>query len=114
MNMYSVHLRISSSLLLLLSIFIIVVLLLFVSFSSSGVGRTGVFIALGIVLERYSVEGMIDLFQTVKTLRIQRSAMVQTRVRKEREGEGGRGERGEGEREGEREREREREGQLTL
>ncbi|XP_019855284.1 PREDICTED: receptor-type tyrosine-protein phosphatase alpha-like [Amphimedon queenslandica] len=46
---------------------------------SSGVGRTGVFIALGIVLERYSVEGMIDLFQTVKTLRIQRSAMVQTR-----------------------------------
>ena len=88
-------------------------MLLFVSFSSSGVGRTGVFIALGIVLERYSVEGMIDLFQTVKTLRIQRSAMVQTRVRKEREGEGGG--RGEGEREGrERGGKREREGQLTL
>ena len=49
---------------------------------SSGVGRTGVFIALCIVLERYTVEGMIDLFQTVKTLRIQRSAMVQTRVRR--------------------------------
>ena len=54
---------------------------------SSGVGRTGVFIALCIVLERYTVEGMIDLFQTVKTLRIQRSAMVQTRVR-EKEGVG--------------------------
>ena len=54
---------------------------------SSGVGRTGVFIALCIVLERYTVEGMIDLFQTVKTLRIQRSAMVQTRVR-EKEGIG--------------------------
>ena len=49
---------------------------------SSCVGRTGVFIALCIVLERYTVEGMIDLFQTVKTLRIQRSAMVQTRVRR--------------------------------
>ena len=45
---------------------------------SSGVGRTGVFITLHIVLERYATEGMIDLFQTVKMLRIQRSAMVQT------------------------------------
>jgi protein tyrosine phosphatase len=45
---------------------------------SSGVGRTGVFITLHIILERYEVEGYIDLFQTVKMLRIQRSAMVQT------------------------------------
>ena len=47
---------------------------------SSGVGRTGVFITLHIILERYEVEGYIDLFQTVKMLRIQRSAMVQTHV----------------------------------
>ena len=69
------------------------ILIFIVPFCSSGVGRTGVFIALGIILERYSVEGMIDLFQTVKTLRIQRSAMVQTRVsneEKEREKGGGR------------------------
>ena len=47
---------------------------------SSGVGHTGIFITLHIVLERYATEGMIDLFQTVKMLRIQRSAMVQTHV----------------------------------
>ena len=48
---------------------------------SSGVGRTGVFITLDIILERLAVEGLVDLFQTVKMLRIQRSAMVQTLVR---------------------------------
>lgn len=45
---------------------------------SSGVGRTGVFITLDIILERLAVEGLIDVFQTIKMLRIQRSAMVQT------------------------------------
>ena len=38
------------------------------------------FITLDIILERLAVEGVIDLFQTVKMLRIQRSAMVQTLV----------------------------------
>lgn len=48
---------------------------------SAGVGRTGVFITLSIVLERMRYEGVVDLFQTVKTLRTQRPAMVQTEVR---------------------------------
>lgn len=48
--------------------------------TSAGVGRTGVFITLSIVLERMRYEGMVDLFQTVKTLRTQRPSMVQTEV----------------------------------
>ncbi|XP_041417367.1 receptor-type tyrosine-protein phosphatase F isoform X14 [Xenopus laevis] len=45
---------------------------------SAGVGRSGVFITLSIVLERMRYEGVVDMFQTVKTLRTQRPAMVQT------------------------------------
>ncbi|KAH9492263.1 hypothetical protein Btru_026124 [Bulinus truncatus] len=45
---------------------------------SAGVGRTGVFITLSIVLERMRYEGVVDMFQTVKMLRTQRPAMVQT------------------------------------
>lgn len=45
---------------------------------SSGVGRTGVFVTLSIVLERMKYEGVVDIFQTVKMLRTQRPAMVQT------------------------------------
>lgn len=52
-----------------------------VSVTSAGVGRTGVFITLSIVLERMRYEGVVDIFQTVKMLRTQRPAMVQTEVR---------------------------------
>ncbi|XP_032826457.1 receptor-type tyrosine-protein phosphatase delta isoform X13 [Petromyzon marinus] len=45
---------------------------------SAGVGRTGVFITLSIVLERMRYEGVVDVFQTVKMLRTQRPAAVQT------------------------------------
>uniref|UniRef100_A0A8C1KRT3 protein-tyrosine-phosphatase n=1 Tax=Cyprinus carpio TaxID=7962 RepID=A0A8C1KRT3_CYPCA len=45
---------------------------------SAGVGRTGVFITLSIVLERMRYEGVVDIFQTVKMLRTQRPGMVQT------------------------------------
>ncbi|XP_061768711.1 receptor-type tyrosine-protein phosphatase S isoform X36 [Nerophis ophidion] len=45
---------------------------------SAGVGRTGVFITLSIALERMRYEGVVDIFQTVKMLRTQRPAMVQT------------------------------------
>uniref|UniRef100_A0A8C5XR05 Receptor-type tyrosine-protein phosphatase S n=1 Tax=Microcebus murinus TaxID=30608 RepID=A0A8C5XR05_MICMU len=45
---------------------------------SAGVGRTGVFVTLSIVLERMRYEGVVDVFQTVKVLRTQRPAMVQT------------------------------------
>jgi hypothetical protein len=47
---------------------------------SAGVGRTGVFITLSIVLERMQYEAVVDLFQTVRILRTQRPAMVQTEV----------------------------------
>lgn len=47
-------------------------------------GRTGVFITLSIVLERMRYEGVVDIFQTVKMLRTQRPAMVQTEVRRGR------------------------------
>ncbi|XP_050790372.1 receptor-type tyrosine-protein phosphatase S isoform X6 [Gopherus flavomarginatus] len=50
----------------------------FLSTCSAGVGRTGVFITLSIVLERMRYEGVVDIFQTVKMLRTQRPAMVQT------------------------------------
>ncbi|CAM9801216.1 unnamed protein product [Lampetra fluviatilis] len=45
---------------------------------SAGVGRTGVFVALSVVLERMRYEGLLDLFQTVKMMRTQRPGMVQT------------------------------------
>lgn len=45
------------------------------------------FITLSIVLERMRYEGVVDIFQTVKMLRTQRPAMVQTEVRRAR-GEG--------------------------
>lgn len=47
---------------------------------SAGVGRTGVFITLSIILERMRYEGVVDMFQTVKMLRTQRQGMVQTEV----------------------------------
>ncbi|XP_065666598.1 phosphatidylinositol phosphatase PTPRQ isoform X2 [Hydra vulgaris] len=46
---------------------------------SNGVGRTGVFIALFNVIDRVRVEGVVDIFQTVRELRSQRPAMVQTK-----------------------------------
>ncbi|KAG9509735.1 Tyrosine-protein phosphatase Lar, partial [Fragariocoptes setiger] len=45
---------------------------------SAGVGRTGVFIALSILLEQLQNEGIADLFSTVRTLRMQRPGMLQT------------------------------------
>ena len=48
--------------------------------NSAGVGRTGVFITLSIVLERMRFESVVDMYQTVKILRTQRPAMVQTEV----------------------------------
>lgn len=46
------------------------------SIDSTGVGRTGVFLALSIVLERMKCEGVVDMFQTVRMLRTQRPGMV--------------------------------------
>jgi protein tyrosine phosphatase len=47
---------------------------------SAGVGRTGVFVTLSIVLERMRYEGVVDMYQTVKVLRSQRPSMVQNEV----------------------------------
>ena len=44
---------------------------------ASGGGRSGAFIALSIALERVRAEGLIDVFQTARLLRIQRAALVQ-------------------------------------
>ncbi|VEL13417.1 unnamed protein product [Protopolystoma xenopodis] len=48
------------------------------SSTSSGSGRTGIFIALSTVLERLRQESVVDMYQTVKLLRQQRVHMVQT------------------------------------
>ncbi|XP_028821049.1 receptor-type tyrosine-protein phosphatase epsilon-like isoform X2 [Denticeps clupeoides] len=45
---------------------------------SAGAGRTGVFIAVCILVERLQAEGRLDIFQTTKSLRLQRPHMVQT------------------------------------
>lgn len=47
---------------------------------SAGAGRTGTFVALSNILERVKAEGLLDVFQTVKSLRMQRPHMVQTVV----------------------------------
>lgn len=46
---------------------------------SDGAGRTGVFITVSTVIERIKQERVVDIFTTVKLLRIQRISMVETR-----------------------------------
>ena len=43
-------------------------------------GRTGVFITVMTEIERVKVEREVDIFQTVKTMRVQRPNMVSTVV----------------------------------
>ncbi|ESN90402.1 hypothetical protein HELRODRAFT_186608 [Helobdella robusta] len=45
---------------------------------SSGVGRSGVFVTLSILLERMRYEGIVDMFQTVKMLWMQRPVIIQS------------------------------------
>ena len=47
---------------------------------SSGLGRTGVFCALSICLERVKADGVLDVYQAVKAMRIQRPQLVRTVV----------------------------------
>ena len=47
---------------------------------SDGIGRSGTFCALAASLERFKTEQMVDVFHTIKTIRIQRAGMVQTLV----------------------------------
>ena len=47
---------------------------------SNGVGRTGVFIALANLIDRVKSENVISVYFTIKKMRLQRTAMVQTKV----------------------------------
>ena len=54
---------------------------LFFSFPlSAGVGRTGTFITLDVMLQRISQEDNVDVFGFVRQMRYQRNFMVQTEV----------------------------------
>ncbi|VDN02788.1 unnamed protein product [Thelazia callipaeda] len=44
---------------------------------STGAGRTGVFIALSVIIDRMKLEHVVDVFTTVKLLRTERQNMVQ-------------------------------------
>ncbi|KAE9553433.1 hypothetical protein FO519_003346 [Halicephalobus sp. NKZ332] len=46
---------------------------------SNGGGRTGVFIALAIIIDRMNLEHVVDVFTTVKLLRTERPNMVETK-----------------------------------
>ena len=47
---------------------------------SGGTGRTGTFITITNLLDRLNSEGVVDVFQTVRTLRLQRPHMVRNVV----------------------------------
>ena len=49
-------------------------------FFSDGVGCTGVFCALSVVLHSLEESQMVDVFQAVKSLRMVRPGMVETKV----------------------------------
>ena len=51
-----------------------------IHFHSDGMGRSGVFICAMSEVERVKVEGQVDVFQTIKGMRIQRPHMVETAV----------------------------------
>ncbi|XP_056677042.1 receptor-type tyrosine-protein phosphatase epsilon-like [Monodelphis domestica] len=52
-------------------------------YCSARVGQTGTFIALSNILDQVKAEGLLDVFQAVKSLRLQRPHMVQTLERHE-------------------------------
>ena len=56
------------------------VLPLCVCICSGGCGRTGTFITISILLERLKTEGVVDVFHTVRGLRLQRPKLVQSVV----------------------------------
>ncbi len=47
---------------------------------SDGVGRTGAFITIHAQMERMKSEAVVDLFQYIKAIRIQRPDMVSNKV----------------------------------
>ena len=53
----------------------------FCYYCSDGCGRTGSFIAMCLLIDRLKTEGVVDIFQTVRGLRLQRPGMVDSLVR---------------------------------
>lgn len=51
-------------------------------YTSAGVGRTGIFIALSNSIEQIEIEDAVNIFQIVRKMRQQRSTKIMTRVRK--------------------------------
>ena len=47
---------------------------------SDGVGRTGAFISIHAEMERMKAETVVDLFQFIKGMRVQRAGMVANKV----------------------------------
>lgn len=57
-------------------------MLLNLLYTSAGVGRTGIFIALSNSIEQIEIEDAVNIFQIVRKMREQRSTKIMTRVRK--------------------------------
>ncbi len=51
------------------------------SICSDGVGRSGTFITIHAQMERMKSEGVIDVFQFIKSVRFQRAGLVTNEVR---------------------------------
>ena len=49
-------------------------------FCSDGVGRTGAFITMHAQMERMKAEAVINIFQFIKAIRIQRAGLVSNKV----------------------------------
>ena len=49
-------------------------------FRRDGAGRTGTFIAISIILERFKIEQLVDVFQTIKKTRAFRPQFVENAV----------------------------------
>ena len=50
---------------------------------SNGVGQTGAFITIHAQMERMKVEAVVDIFQFIKAIRVQRAGLVSTKVLKD-------------------------------
>ncbi len=53
---------------------------IFCVFCSDGVGRSGAFITIHAQMERMKSEGVIDVFQFIKSVRFQRAGLVANKV----------------------------------
>ena len=54
-----------------------------IHYCSGGCGRTGTYIALCLLIDCLKAEGVVDIFQTVRSLRMQRIGMIRSVVSNE-------------------------------